>query len=107
MEPSINADLDGNLRVDLTPALFTDDGWMLNAGNAQTRNGRCDTGVPVIEQPGVIVGANLQAADNLCRATVGNSKFAYKGCIDAVRPASARLDLIPPSAEPAFKLCTL
>lgn len=106
MEPAINADLDGNLRVDLTPALYADEGWVINAGNATTRKGRCDTGVPVIEEPGIIGGANLQAADNLCRMQRG-SKFAYRGCIAPFVQRLRDLDLIPPSAETALHRCTL
>ena len=82
MEPSINQDLDGNLRVDLSPALYADMGWVLNDGNAVTRGGRCDTGVSVLTSgvPGLIGGANLQAADKLCRATT-TSASGYQGCI--------------------------
>lgn len=106
MEPAINADLDGNLRVDLTPALYADEGWPINAGNAKTRQRRCDTGVPVLVEPGVIGGANLQAADNLCRGR-GTSRFDYRGCIAPFVQRLRELDLIPPSAEPALKRCTL
>lgn len=90
MEPSINADLDGNLRVDLSPALYADEGWVINSGNARTRNGTCNTGIPVIEAPGLIGGANLQAADKLCRAQGGNSA-AYKSCI---QPFVSKLQMI-------------
>ncbi len=87
MEPSINQDLDANLRLDLTPALFRDLGWGVNQGSATTRGGACDTGVPVVEEPGIIGGANLQAADSLCRTTTTGSS-AYKSCI---APFVARL----------------
>ena len=81
-EPSINQDLDSNLRVDLSPALYADMGWVLNDGNAVTRGGRCNTGVPVLTGtiPGLIGGANLQAADKLCRATT-TTAAGYQGCI--------------------------
>ncbi len=84
MEPAINADLDGNLRLDLSPALYADEGWVLNAGNAKTRGGRCDTGLKILTssaRPGLVGGANLQAADNLCRTSNPTNTNAYKSCI--------------------------
>src|SRR5690606_36079406 len=77
MEPSINQDLDSNFRLDLTPALYQDLGWTVNAGGATTNGGTCNTGVPVLEGVGLIGGANLQAADALCRDTHGGGTAGY------------------------------
>jgi hypothetical protein len=83
MEPAINADLDANFRLDLTPALYADEGWELNGGNGLTRGGTCDTGVPVVQEGGLMIaGANLQAADKLCRTTNPGNISGYRSCIN-------------------------
>jgi hypothetical protein len=108
MEPSINQDLDGNLRLDLTPALFEDLGWSLNSGNAMTRNKRCDTGVPVLDAdvPGLVGGATLQAADALCRSTV-KSKAGVPACLAPFIAQLRAVDSIPASAESSLRTCSL
>jgi hypothetical protein len=101
MEPSINQDLDSNLRLDLTPALFTDLGWELNQGTATTRGGTCDTSVPVVVAPGITVGANLQAADAMCRETSG-SAAGYRSelrQLSASRDIALRIELARDAAS--------
>lgn len=78
MEPAITRTLAANLDGDLTPALFQDEGWTLIGGNATI--GQCDTGVPLSEPGGAIVGASVQAYDRLCLATTAD-KGAYQECI--------------------------
>jgi hypothetical protein len=104
MEPSINQDLDGNLRLDLTPALYADMGWTLNAGEATTRGGACNTRVPVLEGAGVIVGANVQAADAMCRRTTSGTA-AYRSCI-APFVQKARQIGFTPGNKLALSSCT-
>lgn len=108
MEPSINQDLDGNLRLDLTPALYQDLGWTLNEGTARTRNGRCDTGVPVFDADvvGLVGGANLQAADSMCRSTV-KSRLGVQTCLAPFISTLRSIDAIPASAETSLFKCTL
>ena len=106
MEPSINQDLDGNLRLDLTPALYEDLGWTVNSGNATTRGGTCDTGVPVLEAPGLIGGANLQAADALCRDAHGGGTAAYRSCVAPFVDHLRELGFVPRSRATAVTLCT-
>src|SRR5690606_1806487 len=108
MEPSINQDLDGNLRLDLTPALFEDLGWTVNEGMAKTRGGRCDTGVPVFDADvvGLIGGANLQAADSLCRSSV-KSKVGVSACLAPFIATLRSVDAIPASAEASLRRCSL
>lgn len=81
-EPAISSDLDANFRLDLSPALYADEGWELNDGNGLTRGGTCDTGVPVVQEGGVIAGANLQAADKLCRTDNPGDAAGYRSCIN-------------------------
>ena len=106
MEPSINQDLDGNLRLDLTPALYEDLGWELNDGTATTNGGTCNTGVPVLEAPGLIGGANLQAADALCRDTHGSGNAAYRSCVAPFVNQLRELGFIPKTRASAVTLCT-
>ncbi len=106
MEPSINQDLDGNLRLDLTPALYEDLGWVVNSGNATTNGGTCNTGVPVTEGVGLIGGANLQAADALCRNAHGSGTSAYRSCIAPFVTRLRDLGFVPKSKASAVTLCT-
>lgn len=106
MEPSINQDLDANLRLDLTPALFQDLGWVLNAGNATTNGGSCNTGVPAVLEPGLIGGANLQAADAMCRDTHGGGTAGYRGCIAPFVAKLSELGFVPKSRANGVTLCT-
>lgn len=106
MEPSINQDLDSNFRLDLTPALYQDLGWTVNAGNATTNGGTCNTGVPAVEGVGLIGGANLQAADSLCRDTHGGGTAAYRSCIAPFVNRLRDLGFVPKSKASAVTLCT-
>ena len=57
MEYAINSDLEANLDLDLTPALFKDIGWTVNRGSQFLLD--CDTGVPTSLPGGMVVGANI------------------------------------------------
>lgn len=104
MEPAINADLDAHLRVDLTPALYVDEGWVLNPGNA--RIGKCDTRVDVVEEGGIIVGANVQAWNNLCRAANPNRPGRYVQCMVDVEQRLRTAKLVTPVEGATILLCT-
>ena len=106
MEPSINQDLDANLRLDLTPALYQDLGWVLNPGNATTNGGSCNTGLPVVETGGLIGGANLQAADAMCREAHGSANAAYRGCIAPFVNRLRDLGFLPKTKATAVTFCT-
>ena len=106
MEPSINQDLDATLRLDLTPALYQDLGWVVNEGNATTNGGSCNTGVPVLMEPGFIAGAKLQAADALCRDTHGSGNASYRGCIAPFVAELDQMGLVPRSKANGVALCT-
>lgn len=93
MEPNITASLQAQHNVDLTPALFRDIGWQLTPGNAKL--GRCDTGVDLIEDGGFIVGANVQAWNNLCDASTTNHG-RYLQCIISLEQRLRSAKLISP-----------
>ncbi|MDQ3040486.1 MAG: serine protease [Pseudomonadota bacterium] len=79
MEPAITRSLAANYIIDLTPALFQDEGWTLNNGNAILGKD-CDTGVSVVSPGGLIIGANVQAWDQMCYAS-SPTKSEYQDCM--------------------------
>jgi hypothetical protein len=107
MEPFDSPTTDANFRLDLTPALFRDLGWVLNQGNATTRNGACNTGIKVFRQPGLIAGANLQAADKLCRRSNVGDTSGYRSCVNSFVARLEAVDLIPDAQAPAIRICTI
>lgn len=106
MEPANTSDTDASVRLDLTPALYQDLGWTLNPGNATTNGGSCNTGIPALEEPGLIGGANLQAADALCRDTHGGGTAAYRSCIAPFVDRLRDLGFVPKSRASGVTLCT-
>src|SRR3546814_15143892 len=78
MEQAINDSLDASLNLDISANLLQDTGWTLNGGNA--RIGNCDTGVDVVDDAGIIVGANVQATSNLCESRARN-RGHYQRCM--------------------------
>lgn len=59
MEYAINQDLEGQINLDLTPALFKDEGWKLNESGQMLLT--CNTGVRTWVPGGLVVGANVLA----------------------------------------------
>ena len=82
MEPAINDSLHGGLYIDASAALLQDTGWQLNAGNAKIDG--CDTTIDVVDDAGIIVGANVQAQSNLCKVGAA-SHGDYQSCMDAYK----------------------
>ena len=106
MEPNNTSDTDASLRLDLTPALFQDLGWTLNPGNASTNGGSCDTGIPAVEIGGLVGGANLQAADAMCRDVHGSGSAGYRSCIGPFVERLRGLGFVPRSKAAPVTLCT-
>jgi hypothetical protein len=82
MEPAINSTLLSIYNLDLTPNLLADTGWTLNGGDADIEG--CDTGIDVVDDAGLIVGANVQATHALCLADASNHG-GYMRCMAAYR----------------------
>jgi len=82
MEPAINATLLSIYNIDITPNLLEDTGWVLNAGNAKIDG--CDTGIDVVDDAGIILGANVQATSNVCLINAA-SRGDYQSCMDAYK----------------------
>ena len=82
MEPAINLSLRSALNIDISANLLQDTGWQLNAGNAKI--GACDTTIDVVDDAGIIVGANVQAQSNVCLINA-SSHGDYQSCMDAYK----------------------
>jgi hypothetical protein len=82
MEPAINDSLNAAMFIDMSAALLKDTGWRLNDGNALI--GGCDTGIKVIQDGGLIVGANVVATSNLFLAT-SPDKATYQARLSAYK----------------------
>jgi hypothetical protein len=91
MEPAITSTLVANLNVDLTNALFQDEGWSINPGTAKIAG--CDTGIAIASEGGLIVGASVQAWDNLCLASSAG-KGEYQDCISGYKDRLAAAGLL-------------
>lgn len=104
MEPSINATLLSTYNIDITPNLLKDTGWTLNDGTALV-GGTCDTGVTVVNDVGIIIGANIQAFDNLCRTDAGGSRAKYMRCMTNHNNELKQLGLIDRNQHVAVRSC--
>lgn len=76
MEYAISNDLAGHVDLDLTPALFQDEGWQLNAGTQDLLG--CDTGIPTWLPGGIVIGANVLANAKILAGAAAT--------VDAYRP---------------------
>ena len=59
MEYAESSDLQGHIDLDLTPALYKDEGWIVNEGGQLLLT--CNTGVPTWVPGGSVIGANVYA----------------------------------------------
>ena len=82
MEPAINTTLLSIYNIDITPNLLEDIGWTLNPGNAVIDG--CNTGIDVVDDAGIIIGANVQATSNICLIGA-TARGDYQSCMDAYK----------------------
>ncbi|MCK7594543.1 hypothetical protein M0G41_12790 [Lysobacter sp. CAU 1642] len=102
MEPFNTASIQANYSIDLTPALFADEGWPLDTGSA--RIGDCDTGVAVQQEGGLIIGANLVAQSNVCKIGARNHG-QYVSCMSGHTNALRAAGLLPAGSHGAIQRC--
>lgn len=102
MEPAINDSLNAALTLDISAALLEDTGWRLNDGNATIAG--CDTGIPIIVDGGLIVGANVQATNNLLLATSA-TKGAYQSGMNALAKRLRDAGLISGAQSDSLAAC--
>ena len=91
MEPAINDSLHAALNLDITPNLLKDTGWKLNPGNAVIDG--CDTGIRIVDDAGIIIGANVQATSNLCLYTA-TARGDYQNCMSGYKDRLLAANLI-------------
>jgi hypothetical protein len=103
MEPFDTPTVQAQYNVDLSPALYRDMGWKVVPG--QARIGRCNTTVDLLEEGGFIVGANVQAWNNLCKAS-SNTPGKYVHCMIDLQQRLREAKLIRPLQGAAILLCT-
>ncbi|MDI9238289.1 serine protease [Lysobacter sp. LF1] len=103
MEPFDTPTVQAQYNVDLTPALYRDMGWKVNNGDA--RIGKCNTTVDVLEPGGFIVGANVQAWNNLCKSSAKNPG-RYVQCMVDLQHRLRDAKLIHPLQGAAILVCT-
>lgn len=85
MEPAINGTLRAYYNLDITPALLADIGWKLNTGNSTMGSPNildCDTGIPAVNNVGLMAGATVTASHEMCLISA-NTRTQYKSCMDA------------------------
>ena len=82
MEPNITDTLMAQFNVDLTPALFEDIGWTLNPGNGEFAN--CNTGVDAYDLGGIVLGANVEATNDLCLSST-STRSKYQACMTSYK----------------------
>jgi hypothetical protein len=102
MEPAINDSLNAALNIDITANLLEDTGWRINSGSASI-NG-CNTTVDIVDDSGLIPGANVIATHNLLAATSAN-KGAYLNGMKALRDRLVAAGLITSGQGSALVSC--
>lgn len=83
MEPAINDSLRSYYNLDITPALMADIGWKLNTGNSMMGSPNildCDTGIPAVNEAGLIGGGTVQASHEMC-LVAAQTRSQYSSCM--------------------------
>lgn len=102
MEYAESADLQGHIDLDLTPALFKDEGWGINDGGQMLLT--CNTGVPTWLPGGIVIGANVLANAKLIASrsvTVGD----YRAAIGTYAADLASHELITSGQASSLNAC--
>lgn len=79
MEYAESPDLEGHINLDLTPAMFKDEGWGINDGGQLLLT--CNTGIPTWIPGGIVIGANVLSNAKMIAgnsATVGDYRAAMQ-----------------------------
>lgn|GEM_PF-166497 len=102
MEFAESPDLQGHINLDLTPALFKDEGWKLNEGGQMLLS--CDTGVPTWVPGGAVIGANIYATARSIAASAPDLD-AYKTGMLAHADELLSMDLITEEQASSLNAC--
>lgn len=107
MEPAINDSLRSYYNLDITPALMADIGWELNTGNSKMVSPNtldCDTGVPAVNQAGLIAGGTVSASHEMCLIT-SSTRTAYFTCMTNQKDRLVGIGLISRLQGQKVMLC--
>jgi len=102
MEFAESADLKGHINLDLTPALYKDEGWKLHETGQMLLT--CDTGVPTWVPGGAVIGANVYATARLLAATSADFD-AYKAGMLAHADELASQELVDEEQASTLNAC--
>jgi hypothetical protein len=102
MEYAINDDLVGQINLDLTPALFQDEGWQVNDGTQSLLG--CDSGIPTWLPGGTVIGANV-VANAKTIAAVAQTVGAYRLAVRAFATGLADDGLITGDQASSLNAC--
>ena len=103
MEPANTPSTNGAYIVDLTLALFNDIGWGVDTST--TRINGCDTGIARFTNPGLLIGANLVANENVCRVAANGNRVRYLSCMNNVADDLRGLGLISSADRLKVRTC--
>lgn len=103
MEPANTPSTNGAYIVDLTLGVFKDIGWELDTSS--TRINGCDTGIARFTNPGLLIGANLVANENVCRVAANGNRVRYLSCMNNVADDLRDLGLISPAERLKVRTC--
>ena len=107
MEPAINVTLKGIYDLDITPALLADIGWKLNTAKAPLSSPNvpaCDAWIPVNSDSGLMAGATVQAAHQLCLVTA-RTRTQYSTCMTQAKDRLVASGLITPTQGQQVMVC--
>jgi len=102
MEYAESSDLQGHIDLDLTPALYKDEGWKLNEGGQMLLT--CNTGVPTWVPGGAVIGANVYATARNIAASAAHFGI-YKSGMLAHAAELASLGLLSDSEATSLNAC--
>lgn len=103
MEPANTPSTNGAYIVDLTLGVFKDIGWELDTSTTKV-NG-CDTGIARFTNPGLLIGANLVANENVCRVAANGSRVRYLSCMNNVADDLRDLGLVSSADRIKVRTC--
>lgn len=107
MEPFDTPSIKANLSLDLTPALLRDVGWPMNDGNAMISSPSvpaCDSGIDAVSDGGLVIGASVTAASDMCLATA-RTRWQYYSCMQGVRDRMVASGLITSTQGSKMLMC--
>lgn len=103
MEPANTPSTNGAYIVDLTLGVFKDIGWQLDTST--TKINGCDTGIARFTNPGLFIGANLVANENICRVSANGNRVRYLSCMNGLADDLRDLGLITSADRLKVRTC--